>query len=390
MEGIEKAKEHFGKLLEKQLKRVEMMKAQGDFVDYAKKDKIIIGVTGGDGIGPKITHEAARIMEFLLKDEIAKIAHILNIPVANTLMGTGSFPADDDLAIGLLGMNGNSWTNYAVSNCDVLFAVGTRFNDKVTGNIQTFCPKAKIIHIDIDKENLNKNVKADIVISGDAKSILSEMLMSVDINYNNGSRNKWLNDINSQKCNCDNKEIKTKKISSNSLIRKISECMENINPIVCTEVGQHQIWTARSYKFNEPRKFITSGGLGTMGFGFPAAIGAAIAKPNDIIINIAGDGSIQMNIQELMTCVDYNLNVKIFIINNGYLGMVRQMQEISCDKRYSETQITSPDYVKLAEAYGALGIRVKKEVDVEKAIKKAIKHQGPVLIDFIVEPFEIL
>ena len=326
-------------------------------------------------------------------EEITALANYLHIPVANTLMGIGTFPAEDKLSLGMLGMHGNYWANYAVSNCDVLLAVGTRFNDRITGCLKKFCADAKVIHIDIDPCSISKNVHVDIPIVGDAKNVLAGMLAQAqkkEHEINVDVKDKWFAQIDEWKQKRAMPVINSDKIAPQAVINKIYELTKDIEPIVCTEVGQHQMWTAQLYKFNKPRQFLTSGGLGTMGFGFPAAVGAAVAQKDKVVINVAGDGSIQMNIQELMTCVDYNLNVKVFIINNGYLGMVRQWQEKIYNKHYSQTQISSPDYVKLAEAYGALGIRVQSEEEIEPAIRKALEHQGPVFVDFVVEPFEMV
>ena len=326
-------------------------------------------------------------------EELTALARYLHIPVANTLMGIGTFPADDRLSLGMLGMHGNYWANHAVSNCDVLLAVGTRFNDRITGCLKKFCADAKVIHIDIDPCSISKNVPVDIPIVGDAKNILSAMLVQAqkkEHQINAELKDKWFAQIDEWRSKRAMLTVDSDKIAPQTVIQKIYDITKDIDPIICTEVGQHQMWTAQLYKINKPRQFLTSGGLGTMGFGFPAAVGAAVAKKDKVVINIAGDGSIQMNIQELMTCVDYNLNVKVFIINNGYLGMVRQWQEKMYNKHYSQTHISSPDYVKLAEAYGALGIRVEKEEEIEPAIRKAIEHNGPVFVDFVVEPFEMV
>ena len=326
-------------------------------------------------------------------EEITELARLLHVPVANTLMGIGTFPADDKLSLGMLGMHGNYWANLAVSNCDVLFAVGTRFNDRITGCLKKFCADAKVIHIDIDPCSISKNVAVDIPIVGDAKDVLAGMLAQAqkhEHQINTELKDKWFAQIEEWKTKRATKTTNSEKIAPQQVIQSIYELTKDIDPIVCTEVGQHQMWTAQLYKFNKPRQFLTSGGLGTMGFGFPAAMGAAVANKDKTVINIAGDGSIQMNIQELMTCVDYNLNVKVFIINNGYLGMVRQWQEKIYNKHYSQTHISSPDYVKLAEAYGALGIRVEKEEEIGPAIQKAIEHNGPVFVDFVVESFEMV
>ncbi len=325
--------------------------------------------------------------------EIREIAKKLNIPVATTLMGIGTFPQDDELSLGMLGMHGNYWANLAVSNCDVLFAVGTRFNDRITGCLKRFCKDAQVIHVDIDPCSISKNVHVDIPVVGDAKNVLNVMLheyASGKYSYDEQMRKLWIKQIGSWKDNRPVFAIPDAKLHPQTVISKIYEKTKDKDAIIATEVGQHQMWTAQLYKFNKPRQLITSGGLGTMGFGFPAAIGAQIAAPDKLVIDIAGDGSIQMNIQELMTCVDYKIPVKIAVINNGYLGMVRQWQEKLFDKHYSQTPITSPDYVKLADAYGILGIRVTEESQIDEALDKAISYDGPVIIDFIVEPYEMV
>ena len=277
----------------------------------------------------------------------------------------------------------------------MLFAIGTRFNDRITGCLKRFAKDAQIIHIDIDPCSISKNVRVDIPIVGDAKNVLTAMLEEFDNeNYeiNNDVKEAWFSQINEWKKKRALKKVDSKKISPITVIENIYEYTKNLDPIIVTEVGQHQMWTAQLFQFNKPRRLITSGGLGTMGFGFPAAVGARIALKDESrpVIDIAGDGSIQMNIQELATCVEYKLPVIVAIINNGYLGMVRQWQEKLYDKHYSQTKISSPDFVKLAEAYGALGIRVTKEEEIIPALEKAIKEKRPTLIDFQVEEFEMV
>ncbi len=325
--------------------------------------------------------------------ELTELANRLHIPVCNTLMGTGTYPANNELSLGMLGMHGNYWANYAVTHCDTLFAVGTRFNDRITGCLKRFAKDAKIIHIDIDPCSISKNVPVDVPIVGDAKIVLNQMLEELnknDYETNASIKDIWFDQIEEWKKKRTRPTIQSDKLNPMIVIDKIYECTKDLNPIVATEVGQHQMWTAQIYKFNEPRKFITSGGLGTMGFGFPAAMGASIAHKDAVVLNIAGDGSIQMNIQELATCVAYNIPVITCIINNGYLGMVRQWQEKLYEKHYSQTQISGPDFVKVAEAYGALGFRVTKEEDIIPTLQKAIAARRPVFIDFIVEPFEMV
>ena len=325
--------------------------------------------------------------------EITELARLLNVPVANTLMGIGTYPLDDEMALGMLGMHGNYWANYAVSGCDLLFAVGTRFSDRITGPLTKFAKHAQIIHIDIDPCSISKNVPVDITIVGDAKTVLTAMLeefKSEKYEINQEAKAKWLEQIKEWKKNRVIPEFQSEKLHAHTVLEKIYEYTKQYNPIVATEVGQHQMWTAQAFQFKEPRKLLTSGGLGTMGFGFPAAMGACLADRSQLVLNIAGDGSIQMNIQELATCVEYNLPVKVMIMNNGYLGMVRQWQEKLYEKHYSGTQISGPDFVKVAEAYGAKGIRVQKEEEIFPALKEAIEYPGPVFLDFIIEPFEMV
>ena len=344
----------------------------------AKKPVIIAG--GG------IVHSNAH-------KELEKLANDLHVPVTNTLMGIGTFPKDNPLSLGMMGMHGEYVANHSVNDCDVLCAIGVRFSDRITGNVKKFAPDAQIIHIDIDPCSISKNVRVDIPIVGDAKSVISAMLnefeeQKYDINID--AKDKWFLEIQERKKLEPPKSADTGLLNPVDVIHDINHVTRNMDAIICTEVGQHQMWTAQLYNFKRPRQLITSGGLGTMGFGFPAAMGASVAKKDHVVINVAGDGSIQMNIQELATCVDYNIPVIVAIINNGWLGMVRQWHERIFHKHYSQTKISSPDYVKLAEAYGALGFMVDKEEDVIPTLKKAIEARRPTLIDFRVEPFEMV
>lgn len=325
--------------------------------------------------------------------DLTELAQMLEVPVCHTLMGTGTYPADCPKYLGMLGMHGNYWANYAVMNADVIFAIGTRFNDRITGCLKRFARDSQVIHVDIDPCSISKNVKVDIPIVGDAKNVLDGMLKEMKAKsypINSKKRNDWFAQIDEWKQKRAKPACEGNKMSALCVIEKIYEITKKFDPIVCTEVGQHQMWTAQLFKFNEPRKLITSGGLGTMGFGFPAAMGASAGLKDKIVLNIAGDGSIQMNIQEMATCMDYNFKVINCIINNGYLGMVRQWQEKLYDKHYSQTQISAPDFVKIAEAYGALGIRVEREEDIEPALIRAIEAKTPVMIDFVVENFEMV
>ena len=325
--------------------------------------------------------------------ELKELATRLSIPVVHTLMGAGTYPDNLETSLGMMGMHGSYCANLTVANSDCIFAIGTRFSDRITGCLKRFARDAQVIHIDIDPCSISKNVKASIPIVGDIHYVLTEMLKYLEKSghkINEEQKNKWFNEIQEWKNKSVITEKKSEKLSALTVLKTIHEYTKNDEPIVSTEVGQHQMWTAQNFKFNEPRKLITSGGLGTMGFGFPAAMGAAVAKKGSYILNIAGDGSIQMNIQELMTCVDYKFKVINCIINNGYLGMVRQWQEKIYDKHYSQTKISSPDFVKLAQSYGALGLRVEKEEDIIPALQQAIEYDGPVMIDFVCENCEMV
>jgi len=288
----------------------------------------------------------------------------------------------------MLGMHGTYSANMAVTHCDLLIAVGARFDDRVTGKLEKFATGAKIIHIDIDPTSISKNVKVDVPIVGDVKDVLRKLInaaMEEDLDGYHCGLKPWHDKIISWK---KTRPLAYKKhksvIKPQYVVEKLSE-LAGEDAIISTEVGQNQMWTAQYYKFTKPRSLLTSGGLGTMGYGLPAALGAQVAFPDRLVIDIAGDGSIQMNSQELATLVQYRLPVKVAILNNHFLGMVRQWQELFYDKKYSSTCMQSqPDFVKLAEAYGAMGLRATKPDEVEKVIKKGLSHDGPVIMDFIV------
>jgi acetolactate synthase-1/2/3 large subunit len=320
--------------------------------------------------------------------ELTQLAQKYQIPVTGTLMGLGSFPGSDSLWQGMLGMHGTYHANMAVSHCDLLIAVGVRFDDRVTGTIETFATNAKIIQIDIDPSSINKNVVVDLPIIGETKAALKDFLKFLaDHNYapEQAERRAWHAQIAEWKekvplTYCQNWKV----IKPQYVIQKLYEVTKG-DVIITTEVGQNQMWTAQFFPFNKPNTFISSGGLGTMGFGLPAAIGVKCAFPDKQVVDIAGDGSIQMNIQELATAAQYKINVKIVLLNNGYLGMVRQWQELFYEKRYSHTDMTyAPDFVKLAEAYGIVGLRVSKPEDVEAVLREGLAMDKPVLMDFTV------
>ncbi|WP_190240264.1 biosynthetic-type acetolactate synthase large subunit [Pelotomaculum schinkii] len=312
--------------------------------------------------------------------ELLQLAELLMAPVCNTLLGMGSFPGNHPLSLGMLGMHGTKYANFAVCECDLLIAVGARFDDRVTGKLETFAPEAKVIHIDIDPAEIGKNVRVDIPIVGDVKRVLSQLLEVLQP----GLGEAWRDRIQTWKKEyplsyCDNGRLKPQ-----AIIKEIYNLTGGAARVT-TEVGQHQMWTAQYYTFTKPRSFITSGGLGTMGFGLPAAIGVQVGCPDEVVFDIAGDGSIQMNIQELCTAVNYELPVNVAILDNGVLGMVRQWQELFYNRRYSQTELSNPDFVKLAEAYGAEGIRVTKPAEVAPALEQAIRSSRPVMIDFVVD-----
>jgi len=314
--------------------------------------------------------------------ELIRFAEAINAPVTTTLMGLGGFPASHPLWVGMPGMHGTYTANMAFTECDLVIAIGARFDDRVTGKIEGFAPNAKIIHIDMDPAAIAKNVEVDIPVVGDARAILKKLLKVIK----HRKRSRWNEHIDSMKKSYPVVyKNKPGVIKPQYVVEQIYK-VTNGEAIITTEVGQNQMFAALYYLFEKPRRFISSGGLGTMGYGFPAAIGAQIGKPDAVVFDIAGDGSIQMNIQELATAVEQNVPVNVAILNNKYLGMVRQWQELFFNKRYSHTNIEcQPDFVKLAEAYGVHGIRVESPEDVTGAIKEAISIKGPVILDFIVD-----
>ena len=324
-------------------------------------------------------------------DELTELARNLDIPVTMTLMGLGGFPGTDSLSMGMLGMHGTYYANMAVANCDLLIAVGARFDDRVTGKISAFAPHAKIIHIDIDPSSISKNVKVDIPIVADCRHALTAMntwlSRTSDFNRDDivSKHEPWHKQIKEWKAKHPLGYVEEENvIKPQFVVQKLHE-LTGGDAIITTEVGQNQMWAAQFYHFNKPRAFMTSGGLGVMGYGFPAAIGAQMAARDRVVIDVAGDGSIQMNIQELATARQYNCPVKIAILNNNYLGMVRQWQELFYDKKYSHTTLdVAPDFVKLAEAYGAVGLRASKPSEVEPVIKEALATNNTVIMDFVI------
>ena len=315
-------------------------------------------------------------------EELRALAEGIMAPVTTTLMGMGAFPSAHPLSVGMLGMHGTRYANYAIQESDLIIAVGVRFDDRVTGKISAFAPNAKIIHIDIDPAEIGKNVRVDVPIVGDAKNILKALLKYVK--QEQVKTEAWNKKIAAWKKEYPLIYKKDALLRPQFVVEQISEICPDA--IIVTEVGQNQMWAAQYFNFKNPRTFISSGGLGTMGYGFPAAMGAKVGKPESTVIDIAGDGSFQMNSQELATVVQSDIPVIVAILNNGFLGMVRQWQELFFSRRYSETNLEgSVDFVKLAEAYGALGLRAKKKSEVKDAIEEAVKSERPTIIDFVVE-----
>jgi acetolactate synthase-1/2/3 large subunit len=323
--------------------------------------------------------------------ELREFAKKINAPVTATLMGLGAFPGTDPRWLGMIGMHGTYRANMTSAECDLLIGIGIRFDDRVTGKIEAFAPKAKIVHIDIDPTSIRKNIRVTVPLVADCKVTLkklNQMLEHEDLGDLKKKRQKWFKMIEKWKSTNPLAYKQTHTIKPQFVVEKLYELTRG-EAIVTTEVGQNQMWAAQYYHFDRPNCFITSGGLGCMGFGFPAAIGAQIAHPTSLVVDIAGDGSIQMNIQEMATAVQYNLPVKVAVLNNGYLGMVRQWQELFLDHRYACTALdVAPDFVKLAEAYGAAGLRATRPEEVESTIRKGLSLPGPVIMDFQVEKEE--
>ncbi|MBC8199382.1 MAG: biosynthetic-type acetolactate synthase large subunit [Desulfobacterales bacterium] len=320
--------------------------------------------------------------------ELTELAHKTRIPVTCSLMGLGVFPGTDPLWLGMIGMHGTYRANMCSGECDLIVAVGVRFDDRVTGKTDTFAPNAKVVHIDIDPTSIRKNIPVAVPVVGDCKitlGLLNRLLDKEDLGDLKKKRKKWLDQIDQWKSTTPLAYKQKNIIKPQYVVEKLYELTKG-EAIITTEVGQNQMWAAQYYHFKKPNHFITSGGLGVMGFGLPAAIGAQIACPKKLVVDIAGDGSIQMNIQEMATAEQYGLPVKIVILNNQYLGMVRQWQELFYGKRYSGTVMEhAPDFVKLAEAYGAVGLRATKPEEVEPVLIEGLSSSKTVIMDFAVE-----
>ena len=327
-------------------------------------------------------------------DELLELAELTQIPLTMTLMGLGSFPGTHPLSMGMLGMHGSYWSNMAMHHADLLIAVGARFDDRVTGKLSDFSPEARVIHIDIDPTSIKKNVQTQIPIVGDVKAVLRQLnvlLRSMDGKQKETKeqRRPLTNQIEEWKRTHPFRYHQDDKVTKPQyVIEKLFEITKN-EGIIATDVGQHQMWAAQYFKGPKPRTFITSGGLGTMGFGFPAALGAQKAYPEKLVVCITSEGSFQMNLQELATAVEYKLPVKIVLLNNQFHGMVRQWQDLFYEGRYASSYLGKiPDFVKLADAYGMRGLLSEKPAEVETVIREGLRHKGPVMMNFHVDPFE--
>ncbi len=326
--------------------------------------------------------------------ELTEFAHMTHVPVTNTSMGLGGYPATDKQFIGMLGMHGTYEANMSMHNTDLLIAVGARFDDRVTGNIEKFCPQAKIIHVDVDPSSISKNVQVDLPIVGDVKEVLGEMvgLLKQQAALDEARLGSWWEQIEGWRCeDCLAYKNDDGLIHPQYVLQELYKVTHG-DAYIVSDVGQHQMFAAQYYQFDKPRRWINSGGLGTMGFGLPAAMGAQFAHPDATVCTITGDGSIQMNIQELATCGEFGLPIKIINLNNGFLGMVRQWQEFFYERRYSEVTLEAnnqPDFVKLAEAYGHVGMRITNPDEVTSALEEAMAMKDRlVFMDFIINPEE--
>ena len=356
------------------------------FIEMMKNSSKPIFYTGGGVInsGPK----ASKLLRELVS--------LTGFPITSTLQGLGSYPGDDPQFLGMLGMHGTYEANNAMHDCDLMINIGARFDDRITGKIDEFSPKSKKIHIDIDPSSIGKNVNVDLAIISDVSELLDKLIIKFKdknknfIKSNKQKTSKWWTQIDKWR---EKKSLNfinsTKTIKPQHAVQRLYELTKDQDTFITTEVGQHQMWAAQHYKFNKPNRWMTSGGLGTMGYGLPAAIGVQIAHPKKLVIDIAGEASILMNMQEMSTAVQYKLPIKIFILNNEYMGMVRQWQELLHDKNYSESYTEAlPDFVKLAEAYGAVGIRAKTPDELDEKIKEMINSDKPVIFDCRVDKQE--
>ncbi len=355
-------------------------------IDLISKAKKPVVYTGGGVInsGPQAS------------ETLKRFVRLIGFPITSTLQGLGAFPGDDNQFIGMLGMHGTYEANNAMHDCDLLINIGARFDDRITGKIDEFSPKSKKVHIDIDPSSINKIIKVDLAIVGDVNEVIKSTIKKINKKQNglkdsNKQRiSKWWEQIQKWRTKDSLGFINSdKEIKPQHAVKRLYELTKNQDTFITTEVGQHQMWAAQHYKFNKPNRWMTSGGLGTMGYGLPAAVGVQIAHPDKLVIDIAGEASVLMTIQEMSTAVQYNLPIKIFILNNQYMGMVRQWQELLHEKNYSESYSEAlPDFVKLAEAYGCKGIKADNPDKLDDKIKEMIDYNGPVIFDCHVDPNE--
>ena len=362
------------------------LKEVDNFIEMIKKSSKPIFYTGGG-----VINSGPRASELL-----RELVSLTGFPITSTLQGLGAYPGDDPQFLGMLGMHGTYEANNAMHDCDLMINIGARFDDRITGKIDEFSPKSKKIHIDIDPSSIGKNVKVDLAITSDVTELLHAVIKRFKeknknfITSNKQKTAKWWSQIDKWREKKSLNFINSKEtIKPQHAVQRLYELTKDKDTFITTEVGQHQMWAAQHYKFNKPNRWMTSGGLGTMGYGLPAAIGVQIAHPKKLVIDIAGEASILMNIQEMSTAIQYRLPVKIFILNNEYMGMVRQWQELLHDKNYSESYTEAlPDFVKLAEAYGAVGIRAKTPDELDEKIKEMINIDKPVIFDCVVDKVE--
>ena len=357
-----------------------------ELIKLISKAKRPIIYTGGGVInsGPKAS------------ESLRDFVRLIGFPITSTLQGLGAFPGDDNQFIGMLGMHGTYEANNAMHDCDLLINIGARFDDRITGKIDEFSPKSKKVHIDIDPSSINKIIKVDLAIVGDVNEVLKAAIKKINKKQNglktSNKQNvsKWWEQIQKWRTKDSLGFINSNKtIKPQYAVKRLYELTKTQDTFITTEVGQHQMWAAQHYKFNKPNRWMTSGGLGTMGYGLPAAVGVQIAHPDKLVIDIAGEASVLMTMQEMSTAVQYNLPIKIFVLNNQYMGMVRQWQELLHEKNYSESYSEAlPDFVKLAEAYGCKGIKADKPDELDDKIRDMVNHNGPVIFDCQVDPNE--